>query len=186
MPQERAEQIKHYWEAGPNEPPANKLLSSILEKWNEKWVGASKPHGWEWGRMFPYPAGYEGTLLPGDPTAFDVQTGFLTFPSIIVLEGNWKFGWQHIRALKPDLEQIDPERGLQWWRYGWSPAWEGKERAFLNYCKVNIYPANAITAFESSRRFRVHGIGSDGAEVPLRVSERLHRNDPRYSHLVRF
>ena len=192
MSLERAEQFKHYWEYGPNPTnPFDSALRNALELWNYGWIGETKSHGWEWYRM-DYPQDYIGTRFEGNPKAFKLLRGRLRFLSGIAMEGRWKFGWDQIRVIQPDLERIGSTRlqDLESWRYGWSPAWKELKRAFLDACRINIYPDQAIKVMVGPRPFNVHGVGSDELEVPLKVSgplsRRKTRNDPRFRNIPLF
>lgn len=176
------EKPKHYWEHGPNPTsPIKQALRIALEPWNNAWVGTSKSHGWEWHRQ-PYPENFQGSLSEGDPSAFRIRRGYLKFPSLILAENRW-FGWQQTRIIQPNLKELDSSRVLEWWKYGWSPAWSELDRAFLEVCDIRIFPDIAVRIFEGPRPFRVHGVGSDDLEVPLIVSPKISRRDPRYYHI---
>ncbi len=184
------ERPKHYWEYGTN--PANPLESALrqaLEIWNYSWIGETKSHGWEWTRS-DYPEDYTGTFVEGDPRAFLIRSGLLKYRSLLAMEGRWKFGWDQVRVLKPDLELLDSGRSLESWRYAWSPAWQELDKDFLDSCRINVNLDQAIRVMVGRRDFRVHGVGSDNLEVPLKVSgplsRRQTRNDPNFRSVPLF
>lgn len=171
------ETTRHFWEYR-TVPHSNlDLVARVaIEPACRLLIGASKPsHSWNWKR-YPYPEGFEGNLVNGDPKAFS-RHNFIDF---LRMESRW--GWQRVRKIHPDLDKLPSDRQLSYWQYCWSP----EDRRFLERCAVAIDPEEAIRVFIGPKPFGIHGYGSDNLEVPLIISDEFSRWDRCYTHLPIF
>ncbi|MDD2823184.1 MAG: hypothetical protein PHQ59_03820 [Candidatus Daviesbacteria bacterium] len=140
-------------------------------------TGESKPSfGWTWKKQ-PFPEDFNGAFISGDRNALTVRN---YLQKVMALT---RFGWQTIRVIHADTNQIEPERlqKLDYWKYAWAP----EDHSFLDVCSTVINPKTRIKILNGDA-FWVYGIGSDKKEVPLVVSNAYYRGSRNYKGLPLF
>lgn len=163
-----------FWEYHPVPSTMKDFLGRLaLEPVNRLIIGAVKPsYNWTWERV-PFREDLQGTLVLGDPNAFPINNVLGSLRAVS------RWGWQEARVITPNIEK---DSDLRWWFFHWS----SEDKSFLERCTVGIRPYEAIKILLGPGNIRVYGMGIDNHEVPLQVSERISRSDPRFKNIPIF